>query len=562
MTDSLANSANMQLQELAKYWESLGPKQWFQSTPEHDAELTSKYGELYDHVRNPVNDINPLTVSQKQEWLGYVILYDQIRRHVNRTRGTSDGLPGGTDEFIRKCKSMYEYHGNTHEELTDFEFMFLLFPIRHTHTLVNILYVTDKTWARLEAQGGQGEQSAVLRNYLTATYERYNKLGLDDITENIEVYEPYNGSSPVDDSGCLITRLDSFRGLFDPQCSAKFTIKERTQQSDITNPLVDIMRRYMNTYPVKDTKCTWNIPIVSLSGGVDSMVCSYILHLMGIEFACVHINYMNRAECAEEERFLRYWCCEVIRVPLYVRQIREINRPRCMANGFRDLYESYTHNIRFDTYVNVGEFVMLGHNHDDTVENTLTNLAARSHYDNLLGMREYMEQTHRDEPLKILRPLLGNTKSEIYQFAEQFTIPFFVDSTPKWSQRGKIRDIVRPAIQEWNPQLITGLTTLSSHLSDMTSLLTDLIGRGPESFPSLAKVPTNQMYWQILFRNRQLQVTQRTLAELCGKIEYLQRRPEKLVLNQPVKFTLCKATTLEFMRNRLGEIQVTVRSVS
>jgi tRNA(Ile)-lysidine synthase TilS/MesJ/uncharacterized protein (DUF924 family) len=561
MTDYLAN-VNMQLQELAKYWESLGPKRWFLSSQENDAELTTKYGELYDYIRNPNQDNSTGRPQSKHEWLGYVILFDQIRRHVNRHRGTCDGLPGGTDAFIRECKTMFEYHGSTHEELTDFEFMFLLFPIRHTNLLANVQYVVDKTWARLEAQGDQPKQSAMLRNYLTATYERYNKLGLDDITENIEVYEPYNGSSPVDDSGYLITRLDSFRGLFDPQCSAKFTINKHLQQVDLTNPLVDIMRRYMDTYPVKDTKCTWNIPIVSLSGGVDSMVCSYILHLLGIKFACVHINYMNRAECAEEERFLRYWCEYIIRVPLYVRQIREINRPQCMANGFRDLYESYTHNVRFDTYVNVGEFVMLGHNHDDTVENTLTNLAARSHYDNLLGMREYMEQTHRDEPLKLLRPLLGVSKSEIYQFAEQFTIPYFVDSTPKWSQRGKIRDIVRPAIQAWNPQLITGITTLSSHLSDMTSLLTDLIGRGPESFPSLGEIPANPMYWQTLFRNRQLQVTQRTLVELCNKIVFLQKRPEKLVLNQPVKFTLCKNTTLEFMRNRLDQIQLTIRDAT
>lgn len=556
MTDHLAN-VNMQLQELVKYWESLGPKKWFQSTHENDAELTAKYGELYDFVRNPENGIRP---QSKLEWLGYVILFDQIRRHVNRHRITSDGLPIETDKFIEDCKNMFELHGRTHEELTDFEFMFLLFPIRHTHTLANIQYVADKTWARLEAQGDQTAQSSILRNYLTATYERYNKLAMD-ITDNIQVYNPYHSSVPVNDSGNLITQLESFCGLFDQQCGSEFTIK-KDNQSAMTNPLVKIMSQYMETHPVIDLKCPWNIPIVSLSGGVDSMVCSYILHLMGIEFACVHISYMNRAECAEEVRFLQYWCEYIIRVPLYVRRITEINRPRCMANGFRDLYESYTHNVRFDTYVNIGEFVMLGHNHDDTVENTLTNLAACSHYDNLLGMREFIAQIHRDEPLKLLRPLLSVTKSEIYKFAQQFSIPYFVDSTPKWTQRGKIRDIVRPAIQQWNPQLIIGLTTLSSHLSDMTTLLTKLIGHGPDSFRSLGEIPNYPMYWQTLFRNRQLQVTQRTLTELCNKIEYLQKRPEKLVLNQPVKLTLCKAFILEFMRNRLDQIQLTIRTAT
>jgi tRNA(Ile)-lysidine synthase TilS/MesJ len=556
-----------QLIELASYWESLGPKRWFQSTAENDTELTERYGDLYDYVRNPDNGVTPGTVCSKREWLGYVILFDQIRRHVNRLRCTSDGLPA--IEFIQECKTKFEFLNASFDGLTDYEFMFILFPVRHTHHLADMTYVADKTWTRLEAQSSQAELSPLLRNYLVATYERYNKLAYD-ITENIRVYEPNSGPElPRDSTSALITSLDEFSGLLDPNCGFSGTPRfqicpdmHRQQHINDETSLVNVVRVYLAKHPVKDEKCPWNIPLVSLSGGVDSMLCSYLLYVCGVEFACVHINYMNRAECLEEEQFLRYWCAEVIRVPLYVRQIREINRPRCMANGFRDLYESYTHNVRFDTYVNVGEYIILGHNQDDTVENTLTNLAACSHYDNLLGMREFMAQTHRDEPLKLLRPLLQVSKAEIYQFAKQYSIPYLADSTPKWSQRGKIRDIVRPAIQSWNPQLITGLTTLSGHLSEMTSLLTILIGNGREIYTSIDDLPTNQMYWQILFRNRQLQVTQRTLAELVGKIEYLKSRPEKLVINQPMKFTLCKNTMLKFMRIKTGEIVLTIDSSS
>lgn len=544
-----------QLIELAQYWESLGPKRWFQSTAENDTELTERYGDLYDYVRNPDNGVTPGTVCSKREWLGYVILFDQIRRHVNRFRFTSDGLP--TPEFIQECKTKFEFLNASPDGLTDFEFMFLLFPIRHTHTLANVQYVTDRTWTRLEAQGGQAEQSPLLRNYLTATYERYNKLAMD-ITDNIQVYEPNGGPClPKDAIGALITSLDEFSKLLDPNCGHNDqTPRFPIQTVKDHHPLVSTMREYLAKHQVKDEKCPWNIPLVSLSGGVDSMLCSYLLHVLGVEFACVHINYMNRAECMEEERFLRYWCAEVIRVPLYVRRISEINRPRCMANGFRDLYESYTHNVRFDTYVNVGEFIILGHNQDDTIENTLTNLATCSHYDNLLGMREYMAQTHRDEPLKILRPLLAVSKAEIYAFANLWSIPYLADSTAKWSQRGMIRDIVRPAIKSWNPQLIPGLLVLSSHLGDMTNLLTQIIGQGQETYPSINDVPTNTMYWQVLFRNRKLMVTQRTLTELVGKIKYLKTRPEKLVINQPMKFTLCKNTMLTFTRLRTGEIRL------
>ena len=48
--------------------------------------------------------------------------------------------------------------------------------------------------------------------------------------------------------------------------------------------------------------------IVSLSGGIDSMVLVTILKLLGCTVIAVHINYNNRAETREEQKFLELWC--------------------------------------------------------------------------------------------------------------------------------------------------------------------------------------------------------------------------------------------------------------
>jgi tRNA(Ile)-lysidine synthase TilS/MesJ len=69
--------------------------------------------------------------------------------------------------------------------------------------------------------------------------------------------------------------------------------------------------------------------ILGLSGGVDSMVCTYLLKVIGHPFQAVHINYANRPECPQEVDLLRYWC-NLLSIPLIVRTIDEINRPRCM----------------------------------------------------------------------------------------------------------------------------------------------------------------------------------------------------------------------------------------
>ena len=48
--------------------------------------------------------------------------------------------------------------------------------------------------------------------------------------------------------------------------------------------------------------------IVSLSGGVDSMVIASCAHFLGMKTICVHINYNNRDESVLEAEFLRQWC--------------------------------------------------------------------------------------------------------------------------------------------------------------------------------------------------------------------------------------------------------------
>ena len=66
-------------------------------------------------------------------------------------------------------------------------------------------------------------------------------------------------------------------------------------------PLVLFMREYCLK---KKCRCY----IVSLSGGVDSMVIASILHMLKFEVICVHINYNNRPESLAEAKFLQQWC--------------------------------------------------------------------------------------------------------------------------------------------------------------------------------------------------------------------------------------------------------------
>jgi tRNA(Ile)-lysidine synthase TilS/MesJ len=215
-----------------------------------------------------------------------------------------------------------------------------------------------------------------------------------------------------------------------------------------------------------------------------------------------------------------------------------------MKYELRDLYESYTKNVRFNSYINVGEYVVLGHNKDDTIENILTNTASQSHYENLLGMTPISYQSYKDKDICFLRPLINIPKSEIYEFAIKYNIPFLQDSTPKWSQRGKIRDIVKPALNEWNPLIFDGLINLSDKMSQMTLLLEKLISPDIDTikYNNINEVPTDSIYWNIVLRKNDIYITQKTLINLINRIKYYQLNPHKL--RDVQKIPLCYNTMM------------------
>ena len=193
---------------------------------------------------------------------------------------------------------------------------------------------------------------------------------------------------------------------------------------------------------------------VSVSGGVDSMVAAYLAaaacKATGKELVLLHISYKNREECEDECNLVR-WFGTRLGVSVYIRRITEIQRIR--ASGLRATYEEVTRRIRFAFYRHFGCPVILGHNQDDCLENVFRNLSQRIHFDNLLGMSSQSEE----QGVVVLRPFLGVAKGEILAYADREGIPHLYDSTPAWSQRGRMRDTLIPTIHAFDAGILGGL---------------------------------------------------------------------------------------------------------
>jgi tRNA(Ile)-lysidine synthetase-like protein len=210
-----------------------------------------------------------------------------------------------------------------------------------------------------------------------------------------------------------------------------------------------------------------NTLIMSLSGGVDSMVCSFVLKSLGYNLRAVHINYNNRISADSEAQFVMKWC-DLLGIECFVRKISEISRNECKKHGLRSIYEKYTRDVRYQSYRDAqGTVVVLGHNKDDVVENILTNISHKNRYDDLKGMTVHTIQ----DGIHFWRPFLEIPKSEIYTIAKNFNIPHLPDSTPEWSNRGKVRRTVMPVIDNWMSGFSNSLIHLSDSLRDLYNAL-------------------------------------------------------------------------------------------
>lgn len=200
--------------------------------------------------------------------------------------------------------------------------------------------------------------------------------------------------------------------------------------------------------------------IISLSGGVDSMVILSSILYINLNYDnkynlyAVHVNYNIRNESVDEEKFLVNFC-EFWKVNLLVKKIN--NKGKSTSNRIfkseegikitRNEYEEETKKIRFDAYKDLinnknCKGVFLGHHKDDLIENIFTN-SMKGH--NILDL-EVMKDVGIIKDIKFCRPLLNLHKKDIIDFSMIFKIPYFKDSTPKWSRRGKMRNEIFPLL--------------------------------------------------------------------------------------------------------------------
>jgi hypothetical protein len=195
-------------------------KWWFSKTKEIDNYIINKYEYLLDLEENITNE----------NFLSYIVLYDQLPRHIFRNQDANHIIL----YFLNKAIDIINKYKNQTNNLNEIEWIFFMLPLRHTNIKENILYVLNEAWNNKFLNNNK----SLLKEFIIATYKKANFS--EELNEKISL--TFNDNI-----------LD-----YNPLQKINLNFKNH----DLENHNFNLIDKYIK-----------KIGIISLSGGVDSMIC-------------------------------------------------------------------------------------------------------------------------------------------------------------------------------------------------------------------------------------------------------------------------------------------------
>lgn len=457
-------------------------KKWFANDPTFDAEILDKFGHLIIEIDDRYPLPNDYTISS---YLETILICDQLTRHYDRVNNTNI-RHNATKYAVKMSILIIDEYYNDFLHVAPAKQCFILLPLRHTRDLylvkrsIQEVYVLMKRYIPPDEttyyQYCKNRYQGLINymSYLSGNYPDYhydiNRIGkkIPNIYQNFykasleclaDISTPTH-YPPTD------IEFPERPKLLDEKC--QFDIKYPIGFNKTTNQMMtipDTWKTYFEeTLPEDKTQKI----IISISGGGDSMTCCYLLKTMGYDVTAVMIDYNNRDTCSDEVQMVHWWCSQ-LNIHLYVLHIDDIKRIRVAC--IRDIYETVTRRMRFNAYKKTSEMigakvprVILGHNKDDSFENIISNLTKCRSMDNLKAIKPF----HCENDVWIYRPLRNIAKCDITCYLDDINGPYLYDSTPKWSFRGRTRDILIPQLNDFNKDLIGGLDAMADKMYDMS----------------------------------------------------------------------------------------------
>lgn len=304
------------------------------SSEEHrrkvDADISNKFGRLLIELSEETRHIWCSDIHDVFGWQGKVaavIVLDQMSRHIHRHHVTTGKLNNTIpcqnllDEYaLSIAETIQKDHGNdaVNGLIPTPMLIFALMPLRHASTLQSVGYVQEKVKDISSFHSSDIEN--MIRRFRQATNRRMTLLQDEARREGRQTqYDPNEEKT----NG--IVQANASASDFSDDIILEFHPFETDMSNACNHPVVKTMIDFLAKRGVRSSKeqkgkhCEKEsndsnrtgkeVPlIISLSGGVDSMVIANVLAYLrdhcGFELyiIAVHIDYGNRPESSAEVR--------------------------------------------------------------------------------------------------------------------------------------------------------------------------------------------------------------------------------------------------------------------
>ena len=212
--------------------------------------------------------------------------------------------------------------------------------------------------------------------------------------------------------------------------------------------------------------------LLTVSGGVDSMVMLSLFTEAGYRVGVAHCNFQLRGAESEEDELLVAEEAARLGVPFYNRRFETAQEMELTGESM----EMAARRLRYAWFYELCETegytaIAVAHHADDSVETFFINLLRGT---GLRGLTGISTQVGR-----VVRPLLFATRKEILEYAVQHKIPYREDSSNRSTKylRNKIRLGLVPRIREINPKFTSLMRRNISRLTDAQHFITQAVER-------------------------------------------------------------------------------------
>lgn len=209
--------------------------------------------------------------------------------------------------------------------------------------------------------------------------------------------------------------------------------------------------------------------LLSVSGGVDSMVMLHLFRELGFNIAVAHINHSTRNGVSDKDMEFVESICNEQSVPFYSTTLdyKVLNKGNFQENARNERFLFLAQLQKEYGF----KWIATAHHKTDRWETFLMHLNRKSGIQGLTSLR--LEENH------IIHPLLVFTKDEILNYALVNNIKYVHDKSNDSNDylRNSIRNQITPVVTQIFPTFIENVNQSIHYLSTDYALLQELINK-------------------------------------------------------------------------------------